>query len=125
MVEFAIVLPVFLLLLLGIVEFGRAFMVYQVLTNAAREGARTAILSYTTSDTQVRSRVANFLTAAKVPTDKRLKVTVTSDRGKLTDAIRGDSVQVNVSIAYSDVSLMAPRFLSRATLTATSHMRRE
>jgi Flp pilus assembly protein TadG len=39
-VEFALILPILLLLVLGLVEFGRAFNVQISLTNAAREGAR-------------------------------------------------------------------------------------
>jgi Flp pilus assembly protein TadG len=54
-VEFALVVPIFLLLLLGIVEFARAWNVYQVLTDAAREGARRAVVADpdTTPDTIV------------------------------------------------------------------------
>jgi Flp pilus assembly protein TadG len=44
-VEFAIVLPVLLLALAGIVEFGRVFNAQIVLTNAAREGARTMAIT--------------------------------------------------------------------------------
>ncbi len=43
-VELAIVLPILILALVGIIEFGRAVMVQQIITNAAREGARRAIL---------------------------------------------------------------------------------
>ena len=39
-VEFAVVAPVFLLLVFGMIEYGRMVMVYQILTNASREGAR-------------------------------------------------------------------------------------
>jgi Flp pilus assembly protein TadG len=39
-VEFALVLPILIMLLLGIVEFGRIFNVQVSVTNAAREGAR-------------------------------------------------------------------------------------
>ena len=46
LVEFAIVLPMLLLLLLGIVDFARAWNVYEVLTDAAREGARIAVVDY-------------------------------------------------------------------------------
>jgi len=42
--EFAMVVPFFLLLLYGIVEFGRYVYTVQVLNNAAREGARYAIV---------------------------------------------------------------------------------
>ena len=43
-VEFALVAPVFVVMVFGLIEFGRAIMVQQVMTNAAREGARLAIL---------------------------------------------------------------------------------
>ncbi len=42
-VEAAVVIPILLMFLLGIVEFGRAYNEYQVLTNAAREAARYAV----------------------------------------------------------------------------------
>lgn len=46
-VEFAIVLPLLLLVIAGIVDFGRALFTQVILTNAAREGVRAAI--YTVS----------------------------------------------------------------------------
>ena len=39
-VEFAIIVPVFLLLTFGIVDFGHAWYMKQIITNASREGAR-------------------------------------------------------------------------------------
>src|SRR5206468_2029837 len=47
-VEFALVAPVLLLFVLGIIEFGRLMMVEQILTNAAREGARRAVMANAT-----------------------------------------------------------------------------
>ncbi len=44
LVEFALVVPLLLILILGIVEFGRAWNVYQVITDAAREAARSAVV---------------------------------------------------------------------------------
>jgi Flp pilus assembly protein TadG len=53
------VLPLVLLVSAGIFEFGRAYQTWQVLTNAAREGARVAILpSSTASDVQSRVQTA-------------------------------------------------------------------
>jgi Flp pilus assembly protein TadG len=49
LVEFAFVLPVFLLLLYSIIEFGRYVYTVQILNNAAREGARYAIVHGSTS----------------------------------------------------------------------------
>lgn len=42
-VEFAILLPFFLLLVIGMIEFGLLFYNQQVITNASREGARAGI----------------------------------------------------------------------------------
>jgi Flp pilus assembly protein TadG len=42
MVEFALILPLFVLFIIGIFELGRAFFAYIAITNAAREGARVA-----------------------------------------------------------------------------------
>jgi Flp pilus assembly protein TadG len=69
LIEMALVLPLLLLILVGIVDFGFLFQRYEVLTNAAREGARIAVLAqsgYTVSD--VRKRVCDYLAAGGVPT---------------------------------------------------------
>jgi len=57
LVEFALLLPVVMLLLLGIVEFGRAWQAKQTLTDAAREGARIAVVAngqYTVDTVQAK-----------------------------------------------------------------------
>jgi Flp pilus assembly protein TadG len=67
LVEFALVLPMLLLVVLGIAEFGFIFQRYEVVTNAAREGARMAVLpGYTTADVTARVRV--YVTQGRVPT---------------------------------------------------------
>jgi Flp pilus assembly protein TadG len=45
LVEFALIIPLFLLLLVGIFDLGRAVFAFNTLTNAAREGARIAIVN--------------------------------------------------------------------------------
>jgi Flp pilus assembly protein TadG len=42
--EFVLVIPIFLLLVFGVVEFGLAFRTHQIITNTAREGARVSVL---------------------------------------------------------------------------------
>jgi Flp pilus assembly protein TadG len=49
LVEYALVLPLFLLLILGVVEFSLLFFQYNILTNVAREGARAGIMMETTA----------------------------------------------------------------------------
>jgi TadE-like protein len=53
-VEFALVLPVLLLILFGIIDFGRALNAQIELTGAAREGARLAALGYSSAAVQAR-----------------------------------------------------------------------
>jgi Flp pilus assembly protein TadG len=50
MTEFALVLPILVVLMLGIVQFGLAFNNYVTLTDAVRAGARKAAVSRNTSD---------------------------------------------------------------------------
>ena len=59
LVEFAITVPILLILILGIVDFARAWNVYQVLTDAGREGARVAVVDNGSSDAQIRALVKN------------------------------------------------------------------
>ena len=47
-VEFAVVAPVFFLLVFGMIEYGRMVMVQQIIVNAAREGCRAAVLDGST-----------------------------------------------------------------------------
>lgn len=68
LVEFAILLPILLALVVGIFEFGRAWNVYQVTTNAAREGARLAVIS-TSTEAMVRDVVHDALTRAALDPD--------------------------------------------------------
>ena len=66
LIETAITIPLVLLVSVAIFEFGRAYQTWQVLTNAAREGARVAVLEAYT-DTQVTDIVRNYLTGGRLP----------------------------------------------------------
>ena len=61
--EFAILLPVLMGVVVGIFEFGRAWNIDQVLTNAAREGARLAVIP-TSSENDVIGAVEDRLADA-------------------------------------------------------------
>jgi len=62
LVEFALVLPLLLLIFAGIVDFGFLFQRYEVITNAAREGARIGVLpGYDAAD--VEQRVLDYVQA--------------------------------------------------------------
>ncbi len=94
MVEFALVLPILLLLLFGMIEFGRVFHEYLVVTHAAREGARVATLGGT--DAEILSSVN--IAADSVP------ATVIVPQGT---RVRGSQVTVTVT---SQVPIITPLF---------------
>jgi Flp pilus assembly protein TadG len=69
-VEFALILPLLLLLVLGIVEFGRAWNLAQIATDAVREGTRKCVLAdnsvYTSAWIEVD--IKNMMARSGVPT---------------------------------------------------------
>lgn len=124
-VEFALIAPVFFLMIFGMIELGRAVMVKQVMTNAAREGARLAVLDSTTPmATTVKNTVATYLTNGGIPGATVNDVTI--DPAEPTSAAYGAPVTVTVQVPYSRVSwLPVPVYLGSKTLTASTVMRRE
>jgi len=104
-VEMAFVLPLFLAICFGITEFGRAWMTMNILTSAAREGVRLAVV--TAPDVPaVEQRVREVCDAARVtpsaitvtppsPADpqRRVSVTVETDfvvfSGRILGTMRG------------------------------------
>jgi Flp pilus assembly protein TadG len=66
LIETAITIPLVLLVSVAIFEFGRAYQTWQVMTNAAREGARVAVLEAYTDD-QVRTIVRNYMIGGSLP----------------------------------------------------------
>jgi Flp pilus assembly protein TadG len=63
-VEFALVLPILLLLLIGIAEFGRAWMTRNIMTGASREGVRVAAVQGNTDS--ALSRANSILASAGI-----------------------------------------------------------
>ena len=67
MVEMALILPVLLLLVVGMMEFARAWNAKQVLTDAAREGARLAVVDDGGTPAEVRAAIEAALDRAGIP----------------------------------------------------------
>ena len=66
LLETALTLPIILLVSVGIFEFGRAYQTWQILTNAAREGARVSVLP--SSDVAgVQARVRQYMEVGQLP----------------------------------------------------------
>jgi Flp pilus assembly protein TadG len=78
LLEVALTLPLLLLVAIGIFEFGRAYQTWQVLTNAAREGARVAVLPGS-NDAAVEDRVQEYLEAGLLSAADEVDVTIDRD----------------------------------------------
>lgn len=128
LIEVAIALPILLALLIGIFEFARAYNVQQVITNAAREGAREGVVVQVPLVEIQDSAVARA-------TDRLSDASISS--GVVTFSCsgtcgNGDALSVTVSVDYNFVfigpvlSLFSGGFGTRTiNLSSTSTMRRE
>ena len=77
MVEFAIVLPIFVVLLFGIIQFGIVFSNYETLTDATRAGARVAAVSRNNAD-PTGAATSAVRTSASDLNQSNLAITVNS-----------------------------------------------
>ena len=97
LLETALALPLVLLVSVSIFEFGRAYQVFQVLTNAAREAARIAVLPGTT-DTDINQRVQDYLTAGQVANPTTVAVVI--DRTKTISIGLGTAPATQITVNY-------------------------
>ena len=131
LVEFALVLPMLLLVVLGIAEFGFIFQRYEVVTNAAREGARMAVLpGFTNAD--VIARVRTYVTQGRVATtatNPNIAITnVTIPVGAGLPPINAKRVVVTYTHTYTFLPNIGAWFGATYTtipLTAVAEMRKE
>ena len=133
MIELALVLPFFLLILFSLFELGRGMVEYTSLSNAAREGARTGILpARSVADITSAARAAT-VTVGELPA-----VTVTAFRGgsalaDVTARTSGDVIQVQVSHTFRPIFFVASGYSPNQTgglgisipMGATARMRVE
>src|SRR6185295_16757632 len=102
-VEFAVIAPLFFLLLGGIIEFGQAFRIQHALSTAARLGARAAVIEGSTSG-QVAQKVQDRCVRALgiASSDVRVDIAINGQAGgELSVAEEGAEISVTVSIPYS------------------------
>jgi Flp pilus assembly protein TadG len=127
LIEFSLVALIFIVLLFGIVEMGRMVLVYTSIANAARAGARYAIVhgadrtgsgvngpSGPSSTTQVQTVVQNFASVGLLDTS-RLTITVSYPNGNSV----GSAVSVTVTYPYDPLVTYFSPMLS-TTMATTS-----
>lgn len=120
-------LPIFTMLVFGIIEFGRGFMIMQLMTNAAREGCRRGII-----DGSTNSDVTNYIQTFMQTSGNVATITVTPAAGNPTNPTSSlatcssrDLVTVKVDIPFSAVQLITAKYLAGKTLTGRASMRHE
>ena len=134
LIEAAFTLPIMLLVCIGILEFGRAYQAWQVVTNASREGARIAVLPEY-PNTTVTDRVKTYLTnggleAANVTATN---VVITETTVPVSGVVTAPAASVRVEYPFEFMVLQPVASLvvrnSRAgesfTMVATTVMRNE
>ncbi len=117
--ELALLLPLLMMLVLGILEFGRALVVQEILTNAAREGARRAAISGASHDAALAA-IDNYLA------NEGITGHTSSIVPNANTVAEGDPVTVTVSVAYTEVDFgIVLTWLGDNTLNAYVVMRKE
>jgi Flp pilus assembly protein TadG len=123
LVEFAIVISVFLLFIFGLIEIGRAFMVSHILTNAARAGCRQGILeSSATSD--IDATVSSLLSTQGI----QGATTTVKVNGAVVDASTAnanDDITVSVSAPVSSITWVPVNQWLKGSITGQYTLKRE
>ncbi|MGQ9646622.1 MAG: TadE/TadG family type IV pilus assembly protein [Thermodesulfobacteriota bacterium] len=103
-VEFAIILPILLVLIFGIIEFGFAIYDKTMITNACREGARAGIVyrDPRVTDEEIASVVNHYLSNYLITFGGSNSATVTVTR---TGYHSGDELKVRVAYTYTSLIL--------------------
>lgn len=121
-VEFAIVAPILFVVVLAMVELGRGMMALDLLANAARAGARAAVIpggSTASAQTAANNALAGIAGATTV-------VKVNGATADPSTASTGDQITVTVSVPMDNITWVpGGSFLSGRTLTQTVVMRKE
>lgn len=118
-VEFALVLPVLLVVLLGTLETTSMIYRQQTLSIAAYEGCRVALIPKITRG-QVEAAVNQILN------DRRLRnATITITPNDFVNAPAQSIVEVRVTATAAGNSIIAPRFFANRTLTGSCFMMKE
>ncbi len=124
LVEFAMILPILVMVIMGMFEFGRGIMATEVLNHAARVGARNGSLA-TGTTASVTKEVNDLLIAAGVK-GTTVKVLVNGAATEVGNAKSGDQINVTVTVPYAKVTWIGnPKYLAGKTLTGRCVMRRE
>lgn len=130
--EFTILFPLFMIILVGLLEFGHLFYVRHTLTNASREGARAAVMYHAGTDriswaqTQAVNTINNYLGLNSGQKKVLPGVTVTVPSPQVSGSATGSTVKVTLTAA--NASLVLGKMISafqNLSVTAETTMKME
>ncbi len=124
-VELALVAPFILSLAFGSIEFSRAVMIKQALTNSAREGCRLATLATTQSTDDVEATIQNLLSQSVANPDDASIVDIIVEPSNLNGIASGTQISTRVEIRFADVAWFVPRWAGDVKLIGSADMIRE
>ena len=120
-VEFAFIVPLLILLVLGIAEFGHAFQVQGTLSAAAREGVR--VMALQNDPTAAKAAVRNASTSLDPTiTDAEISIKLVGSTAGTCPATDAGNTAVSLTITYP-MPFLTDFFGSGLTLTGTGVMR--
>ena len=122
LVEFALVVPIFILVLMGLFDLGRAVYAYNTISNASRESVRVAIVNQTTADVQaeaIKQAVSLDITGA----DVAISYGNPGGAGACSSPIAvGCRASVTVQYVYTAATPVIGQLVGPLTLVATTEM---
>ncbi|WP_430332001.1 TadE/TadG family type IV pilus assembly protein [Rhodococcus sp. ACT016] len=118
-VEFALVVPILITLVLGIIEFGRGYNVQNAVSAAAREGVRVMAIKKDASAARTAAQGAGVFSPAI--TDAEICIRISGAQGcSATTCPSGSTVTLTISYP---LEYMTGLFPGKPTLTGTGVMR--
>jgi Flp pilus assembly protein TadG len=127
LVEFALIIPLFLLLVMAVFDIGRFVIAQSALTNAAREGTRLAIVNQDVPSIEARIEQLAFLTAPAIQAPIYLLAAPATSDADLSDNLQctvplatGCVAVVRISASISPITPIVSSIIGPITLSATA-----
>ncbi len=124
-VELAFIAPIFFLLVFAIIEFSRAVMIQQSLTDAARAGARSAALASTDTTAKAETAARDYLRQTMTDSYDMSLCQVSVSPGGLGSLETGTEVTTTVAVNFDDLTWIPSSFMKNFVLRGQASMTKE
>jgi Flp pilus assembly protein TadG len=122
LVEFALAFPIFILILFGLFDLGRAVYGFNTISNASREAVRVAIVNQTTADIEAEA-IKQAVSLGTTPADLTIVYGDPGGTGTCTTPIGiGCLASVTVQYAFEPVTPVIGQIVGPITMSSTTEM---